>query len=50
MKTKVTPASSKLLSSLLGALPDLDMEKIYREHDLEVEQEDADDDNQSTLR
>jgi AbrB family looped-hinge helix DNA binding protein len=29
------------LSSLLGALPDIDLEKIYREHDQEVDDEDA---------
>jgi len=29
------------LSSLLGALPDIDLEKIYREHDQEVDEEDA---------
>jgi len=28
------------LSSLLGALPDIDLEKIYREHDQEVDEED----------
>jgi bifunctional DNA-binding transcriptional regulator/antitoxin component of YhaV-PrlF toxin-antitoxin module len=33
----------KPLSSLLGILPDLDIEAIYRDHDREVEEEDADD-------
>ena len=31
----------KPLSSLLGILPDLDIEAIYRDHDREVEEEDA---------
>ena len=33
----------KPLSSLFGILPDLDIEAIYRDHDREVEEEDADD-------
>lgn len=33
----------KPLSSLLGIFPDLDLEAIYRDHDREVEEEDADD-------
>jgi bifunctional DNA-binding transcriptional regulator/antitoxin component of YhaV-PrlF toxin-antitoxin module len=33
----------KPLSSLLGILPDLDIEAIYLDHDREVEEEDADD-------
>jgi len=33
----------KPLSSLLGILPDLDIEAIYRDHDREVDEEDADD-------
>lgn len=33
----------KPLSSLLGIFPDLDIEAIYRDHDREVEEEDADD-------
>lgn len=33
----------KPLSSLLGILPDLDIEAIYRDHDREIEEEDADD-------
>lgn len=32
----------KPLHSLFGILPEIDMEKIYREHNLEVEREDAD--------
>jgi len=36
----------KLLSSLFGILPDLDIEAIYRDHDREVEEEDADDRSQ----
>jgi bifunctional DNA-binding transcriptional regulator/antitoxin component of YhaV-PrlF toxin-antitoxin module len=36
----------KPLSSLLGILPDLDIEAIYRDHDREVEEEDADDRSQ----
>ena len=36
----------KPLSSLLGILPDLDLEAIYRDHDREVEEEDADDRSQ----
>jgi AbrB family looped-hinge helix DNA binding protein len=31
----------KPLDALFGILPEIDMEKIYREHDLEVEEEDA---------
>lgn len=31
----------KSLRSLLGALPDLDINKIYKEHEEEVEEEDA---------
>jgi bifunctional DNA-binding transcriptional regulator/antitoxin component of YhaV-PrlF toxin-antitoxin module len=31
----------KPLRSLLGALPDLDVENLYREHDQEVDEEDA---------
>ena len=31
----------KPLDVLFGILPEIDMEKIYREHDLEVEEEDA---------
>jgi bifunctional DNA-binding transcriptional regulator/antitoxin component of YhaV-PrlF toxin-antitoxin module len=31
----------KSLRSLLGALPDLDVENLYREHDREVDEEDA---------
>jgi AbrB family looped-hinge helix DNA binding protein len=30
----------KPLHTLLGALPDIDLEKIYREHDQEVDDED----------
>lgn len=33
----------KPLSSLLGIFPELDLEAIYRDHDREVEEEDADD-------
>jgi bifunctional DNA-binding transcriptional regulator/antitoxin component of YhaV-PrlF toxin-antitoxin module len=33
----------KPLSSLLGIFPDLDLEEVYRDHDREVEEEDADD-------
>lgn len=33
----------KPLSSLLGIFPDLDIEAIYRDHDREVEEEDAND-------
>jgi bifunctional DNA-binding transcriptional regulator/antitoxin component of YhaV-PrlF toxin-antitoxin module len=33
----------KPLSSLLGIFPDLDIKAIYRDHDREVEEEDADD-------
>jgi hypothetical protein len=29
------------LRSLLGALPDLDIDMIYKEHDEDVEEEDA---------
>lgn len=36
----------KPLSSLFGILPDLDIEAIYRDHDREVEEEDADDRSQ----
>ena len=36
----------KPLSSLLGIFPDLDIEAIYRDHDREVEEEDADDRSQ----
>jgi bifunctional DNA-binding transcriptional regulator/antitoxin component of YhaV-PrlF toxin-antitoxin module len=36
----------KPLSSLLGILPDLDIEAIYLDHDREVEEEDADDRSQ----
>jgi bifunctional DNA-binding transcriptional regulator/antitoxin component of YhaV-PrlF toxin-antitoxin module len=32
----------KPLHSLFGILPEIDMEKIYREHNREVEMEDAD--------
>jgi len=32
----------KPLHTLFGILPEIDMEKIYREHNLEVEMEDAD--------
>lgn len=38
----------KPLSSLLGILPDLDIEAIYRDHDREVEEEDADDRSRNT--
>ncbi|OPX61776.1 MULTISPECIES: AbrB/MazE/SpoVT family DNA-binding domain-containing protein [unclassified Methanoregula] len=31
------------LSSLLGILPGLDLEALYRDHDREVDEEDADD-------
>ena len=34
------------LSSLLGILPDIDLEALYRDHDREVEEEDADDRSQ----
>ena len=33
----------KPLSSLFGILPDLDIEAIYRDHDREIDEEDADD-------
>jgi bifunctional DNA-binding transcriptional regulator/antitoxin component of YhaV-PrlF toxin-antitoxin module len=33
----------KPLSSLLGILPDIDLEAVYRDHDRDVEEEDADD-------
>ena len=33
-------------ASLLGILPDLDIKAIYRDHDREVEEEDADDRSQ----
>jgi len=36
----------KPLSSLFGILPDLDIEAIYRDHDREVEEEEADDRSQ----
>lgn len=36
----------KPLSSLLGIFPDLDIEAVYRDHDREVEEEDADDRSQ----
>ena len=36
----------KPLSSLFGILPDLDIEAIYRDHDWEVEEEDANDRSQ----
>jgi len=36
----------KPLSSLFGIFPDLDIEAIYRDHDREVEEEDADDRSQ----
>jgi AbrB family looped-hinge helix DNA binding protein len=36
----------KPLSSLFGILPDLDIEAIYRDHDREVEEEDADERSQ----
>ncbi len=36
----------KPLSSLFGILPDLDIEAIYRDHDREVNEEDADDRSQ----
>jgi AbrB family looped-hinge helix DNA binding protein len=31
----------KPLTSLFGILPDIDLKKLYREHDQEVEEEDA---------
>jgi len=37
----------KPLSSLFGILPDLDIQAIYRDHDREVEEEDADDRSQN---
>ena len=36
----------KPLSSLFGILPDLDIRAIYRDHDREVDEEDADDRSQ----
>jgi len=36
----------KPLSSLFGIFPDLDIKAIYRDHDREVEEEDADDRSQ----
>jgi|GEM_PF-1615077 len=42
-KTAIKQKTFKPLRSLLGALPDLDMKKIYEEHDREVELEDEED-------
>ena len=42
-KTAIKQKTFKPLSSLLGALTDLDMKKIYEDHDREVELEDEDD-------
>ncbi|MCX6691098.1 MAG: hypothetical protein NTW33_03360 [Methanoregula sp.] len=42
-KTTIKRKSVKPLRSLLGALPDLDMKKIYEDHDREVEREDEED-------
>jgi len=46
MKTAIKRKSVKPLHSLFGALPDLDMKKIYEEHDREVEREDEEDGKQ----
>jgi hypothetical protein len=43
MRRTVKHISVKPLSSLFGALPDLDMKKIYEEHEREVEMEDEED-------
>jgi bifunctional DNA-binding transcriptional regulator/antitoxin component of YhaV-PrlF toxin-antitoxin module len=37
----------KPLSSLLGIFPDIDLKALYRDHDREVEEEDADDQSQN---
>jgi len=42
-KTTIKRKSVKPLRSLLGALPDIDMKKIYEDHDREVELEDEED-------
>lgn len=38
----------KPFRSLLGIFPDLDLEAMYRDHDREVEEEDADDRSRNT--
>jgi hypothetical protein len=43
MKTTIKRKSVKPLRSLFGALPDLDIKKIYEDHDREVELEDEED-------
>ena len=40
MKTRKTPVPVEPLKSLLGSLPDIDLEEIYRDHDREVDEED----------
>ncbi len=43
MRRSIKHKPVKPLSSLFGALPDLDMKKIYEEHNREVELEDEED-------
>ena len=42
-KTAIKQKSVKPLRSLFGALPDLDMKKIYEDHNRDVELEDEED-------
>ena len=43
MRNKSTTEPIKPLRSIFGALPEIDMKKIYEDHDREVELEDEED-------